>query len=213
MKASAGWVVLLLLSACGRTERNSVDVVGAIPQAGAPAAAPDDTDPIDMDPINGGPNGGGPIEVSAQPRVLQMECPGRQERLTLELPCFVGNNLAGDPTAAGTHAVECSLLGDPGGAAISFTLPLSALPAHLGEPLPFPMEGSTAIPSRGTIVGAERFTGTLSGVITFTQVDLDSRAFVAGLEEGTIDWAGDAGSIFSCSTLDGPLWAVAGDFL
>jgi hypothetical protein len=58
----------------------------------------------------------------------------------------------------------------------------------------------------------QRFVGTLSGVVTFTQVDLDGRAFVATLEQGKIDWTGDSGGFYTCS-IDGPLWAIAGGFL
>lgn len=204
MKVLAGWavgaghLVLVLLSGCGRTEHDDAKVVDNVPQAGSPAAPPP---------------GVGPIDVAAQPADLPMACADREETLALELPCLVGSNLAGNPSAAGFHAVECKLAGDPSGVAIAFTLPLSTLPEHLGEPLLFPMDGASALPSLGTIIGAERFAGTLTGVVTFTQVDLDSRAFVASLEDGKIDWAGDAGSSFSCSTLDGPLWAVAGNFL
>lgn len=198
MKVLAGWVVLVLLSGCGRTEHDDAKVVDNVPQAGSPAAPPP---------------GVGPIDVAAQPPQLSLACAAREETLALELPCLVGSNLAGNPSAAGFHAVECKLAGDPSGVAIAFTLPLSAIPEHLGEPLEFPFDGATPVPSLGTIIGAERFAGSLSGVLTFTQVDLDSRAFVASLENGKVDWAGDSGSSFRCSALDGPLWAVAGNFL
>lgn len=198
MKALVGWVGLLLVSGCGRTAHDDAKVVDNVPQAGSPSTAPP---------------GVGPIDVAAQPPDLPMACANHEETLALELPCLVGSNLGGNPNVAGFHAVECKLAGDPSGVAISFTLPLSEIPERLGQPLQFPFEGATPVPSLGTMIGAERFAGTLSGVITFTQVDLESRAFVASLEDGKIDWAGDAGSSFSCSTLDGPLWAVAGNFL
>jgi hypothetical protein len=44
-------------------------------------------------------------------------------------------------------------------------------------------------------------------------VDLDGRAFVAKLEQGQLQWGGDPQADFNCSAMDGPLWAVAGNFL
>lgn len=62
-------------------------------------------------------------------------------------------------------------------------------------------------------LGAEHFVGGLSGEITFEQVDVEGREFVAVLAKGTVAWSGNLGGGFECNVLEGRLWAVAGSFL
>jgi hypothetical protein len=143
-----------------------------------------------------------------------MTCEGRAESLAFKLPCLVGTNLNGPSDQPGYHVVECELAGQPDHPAVSFILPLLQIPELLHEPLDIPFKGVPAPPAGfGVTLDGERFAGSLSGIVTFTQVDVDGRAFVAQLEQGHVTWSGDQGGGFACSTLDGPLWAIAGGFI
>lgn len=160
------------------------------------------------------PSGVGPIDANGQPGALPMTCEGRAESLAFKLPCLIGQNLTGQLDQPGYHVVECELAGMPNQTAVSFIVPLKQLPELLNQPVNIPFDGVPGPPpSLGVALDAEHFVGALSGIVTFTQVDVDGRAFVAHLEQGHVAWTGDQGSTFACSTNDGPLWAVAGSFL
>lgn len=189
--------VLTLLIGCGRTAKDS----GAISPDGSGGAGTSTP-------------GLGPIDATEQPATLDMQCDQRGRALAFKLPCLVGMNLNGNPDEPGLHIVECELANEPGQIAVTFTLPLKNLPLLMEQPLSLPFDGVvTPPPAPGVDLDAERFVGTLSGVITFSQVDVDGRAFVAALEQGRVAWSGSKGSSFDCSTIDGPIWGIAGSFL
>jgi hypothetical protein len=166
-----------------------------------------------------GENGGSPadvdpIDVSGQPTALPMTCEDGHEVLSFKLPCAVGASLTGQGGATQLNVVECELVGYPDHAAISFIVPLGRLPELLNEPRNIPFEDIPPTPpALGVALGDEHFVGTLSGVVTFTQVDVDRRTFLASLEQGHVVWNGDHGSGFACNTVNGAFWAIAGDFL
>ena len=202
MKYSVALAALALLSGCGRTG-HSGDSPAGDNAAGAAAAGAESS-----------PSGIGPIDASGQPDALPMTCEGRAESLAFKLPCLVGQNLSGQLDQPGYHVVECELAGMPDQTAVSFIVPLKQLPELLNQPVNIPFDGQPGPPpSSGVALDAEHFAGTLSGVVTFTQVDVDGRAFVGRLEQGHVVWSGDQGSKFACTTLDGPFWAVAGWFI
>lgn len=97
--------------------------------------------------------------------------------------------------------------------AASFIVPLNELPETPGKAVALPFGNAQPPPGLGVRLAGESFTGSLTGDITFEQVDLQGRAFVAQLERGMVDWSGARGGGFECSVLEGPLWAVAGSFL
>jgi hypothetical protein len=202
MKSWTAWSALALLSSCGRTGHNGDSPAGDN-SAGAAAGGTDSSPP-----------GVGPIDASGQPEALPMTCEGRAQSLAFKLPCLVGQNLSGQLDEPGYHVVECELAGMPDQTAVSFIVPLKQLPELLNQPVSIPFDGIPGPPpSSGVALDAEHFAGALSGVVTFSQVDVDGRAFVARLEQGHVVWSGDQGSKFACSTLDGPFWASAGSFI
>jgi hypothetical protein len=87
------------------------------------------------------------------------------------------------------------------------------VPWRRDQPVNIPFDAISGPTPSGVALDAERFAGTLSGVVTFSQVDVDGRAFVGRLEQGHVVWSGDQGTNFACSTLDGLFWAVAGSFI
>lgn len=187
---------LVLLSGCGGRAKSH-----AMPEEAGAAGAPSEP-------------GLGGIDPDAQPSQLGLECDDPLRMLSFQLPCLVGLNLNGDLSAPGRHVVECSLTTTPGQpAAVAFTLPLRDLPEHLNEPLTLPLDGIGAPPPLGVTLGSEVFTGSLgAGVITFSQVDLDKRHFVATLA-ASVSFKGQAGSSFECNTVDQKIWGDAGSFL
>lgn len=197
---------LLLVSACARVQSDAPDTApgasaGAAGTPGAAGAAGTLT------------SGVGPIRTEGEPAALPMACDGAATSLELKLPCLVGKNLTGRDEP-GWHVVECELVNQPAQTAVTFALPLVDLPHELNQPLPLPFDGIDAPPSgSGAEVGAERFVGTLSGVLTVSEVDPQGRAFVADLAGGRIDWNGNKGTSFQCTTLEGPFWAMPGNFL
>ncbi len=197
MRVLTGLVALCMLFGCGRTR-----------QDGAPGSA------IANAGAGGRAVGIGPIDSADLSAVLPMVCPNRSESMSFEVPCAVGQNFAGAPDKPGYHVVECQLSGKPGQVAVSFILPLKDLPTWLDEPisLPFP-DVPPPPPGSGVQLGDDRYVGSLSGEITFEQVDVQGRAFVALLERSSVDWSGSLGGSFECSVLEGRLWAVAGSFL
>ena len=199
-------LVLALVCGCGRTEHNDAAMAAGAPQAGAPQAGAAGDDPSPS-------SGVGPIDASGQPDALVV-CPARSEPLTIQLPCSVGQNLAGPVDQPGQHVVECKLRGTLGADAVFFMLPLAEVPNLLDQPVRLPLEPALVAPTEPDAPSGDlHLVGTLAGLITFTQVDLDGRAFVATLEQGQLEWGGDPDGDFNCPTLDGPLWAVAGNFL
>ena len=197
MKSAMTLMGLLLTWGCGLTVRDG----GA--QAGDNAAGGD----------SASPPGVGPINASEQPSSLPMTCAGR-EALAFKLPCLVGMNITGHTDEPGYHVVECQLAGQPDQTAVSFIISLPQLPALLNEPVSIPFANvPPAPPGLGVPLDGENFAGTLSGVATFTQVDVDGRAFVARLEQGHVTWNGSRGGNFACNTIDGTFWAVAGWFV
>ena len=202
MKYWVALAALTLLSGCGRTGHNG----NLTPGDNSTGAAADGAEAW--------PAGVGPIDASGQPDALPMTCDGRAESLAFKLPCLVGQNFSGQLGQPGYHVVECELEGMPDQTAVSFIVPLKELPELLNQPVDLPFDSIPGPPpSLGVALGAEHFTGTLSGIVTFTQLDVDGRAFVAHLEQGRVVWSGDQGGNFACSTLDGVFWAVAGSFL
>jgi len=202
MKDSVALAALALLLGCGRIGHNG-DATAGDNSAGAAAGG-----------AEASPSGVGPIDASGQPDALPMTCEGRAEPLAFKLPCLVGQNFSGPLDQPGYHVVECELAGMPDQTAVSFIVPLKQLPELLNQPVNIPFDGIPGPPpSLGVALDAEHFAGTLSGIVTFTQVDLDGRAFVAHLEQGRVVWSGDQGGNFACSTLDGAFWAVAGGFI
>jgi hypothetical protein len=156
----------------------------------------------------------GPINSDGLPASMPMLCPNRAEALAFQLPCAVGLNLSGAPDQPGFHVVECELAGMPSQVAVSFIVPLKELPNRLGKTVALPFDGAPPPPpGLGVQLGGQSFTGNLAGDITFEQVDLQGRAFVAHLERGMVNWSGALGGGFECSVVEGPLWAVAGSFL
>lgn len=202
MKVSLALIGFALLTGCGRTSHDA-DVPAQNSSAGAAAGGSDASPP-----------GLGPIDASGEPAALPMTCEGRAESLAFKLPCLIGQNLTGNTDEPGYHVVECELAGEPNQTAVSFTIPLKQLPELLNQPVSIPFDGLPASPpSSGVELDGVRFAGSLSGVVTFTQVDVDGRAFVANLERGHVMWIGDQGTSFGCSTIDGPFWAVGAWFI
>ena len=201
--------MVVLVCACGRTEHNDAAVAGGVPQAGATSHTPSQAGAASDTPSSDV----GPIDADGQPERLAV-CAGRSDALALQLPCSVGLNIAGPLDQPGQHVVECELLGTVEADAISFVLPLADVPELLNEPVPLPFDGTLSAPvGPGAGGGDQHVVGTLSGLFTFTQVDIADRAFVATLEHGVLDWSGDTQGFYTCTTIDGPLWAIAGDFL
>lgn len=198
MRVLTGLVALCMLFGCGRSRQDGAPG-SAIANAGAGAGGRAvSIGPIDSD------------ELSA---VLPMVCPDRSESISLEVPCAVGQNFVGAQDEPGYHVVECQLSGKPGEVAVSFILPLKTLPTWLDEPVSLPFPNVPAPPSGlGVQLGDDLYVGSLSGEITFEQVDVQGRAFVGLLERGSVDWSGSLGGSFECSVLEGRLWAVAGSF-
>lgn len=202
MKYSVVLAALVLFPGCGRTGHNG-DLTVSDNSAGAAAGG-----------AEAAPPGVGPIDADGQPDALPMNCEERTESLAFKLPCLLGQNLSGQSDQPGYHVVECELAGMPAQTAVSFIVPLERLPELLNQPVNIPFDGIPGPPpSLGVALDAEHFVGALSGIVTFTQVDVGGRAFVAHLEQGHVTWTGDQGTSFACSTLDGPFWAVAGSFL
>lgn len=143
-----------------------------------------------------------------------MLCPDREEALAFQLPCSVGQNLAGAADQPGYHVVQCALAGMPSEVAVSFIIPLKDLPMWLGKTVALPFaDVPPPPPGLDVQLGDERFAATLTGEITFEQVDVQGRAFVARLERGVVAWSGALGDKFECTVPPTPLWAVAGLFL
>ncbi|WP_437590339.1 hypothetical protein [Sorangium sp. So ce1000] len=159
-----------------------------------------------------GTPGVGPIDEAALPTRLPMSCSGERRSLSLALPCHVGLSLINGEDEPGYHVVECELA-DFLGTAVAFFLPLVELPQLLNQPVQLPFSTFSLPSAPGARIDDERFAGTLEGTATVRQVDLNGRAFIADLQNGHVAWTGDQGSQFECTTIDGPLWAVAGNFL
>jgi hypothetical protein len=192
-------LLVVVICACGRTEHNDAPIAVGIPQAGAPFDAPS--------------SGASAIDTSGQPNEL-VACPERSDPFAIQLPCLVGRNIDGPVDQPGHHVVDCKMVGPLGTDAIFFMLPLAEVPGLLNEPVQLPLEPTVFPPAgRDVASGDQPLVATLTGLITFTQVDIDGRAFVARLEQGQIQWGGDPEADFNCSTMDGPLWAIAGDSL
>jgi len=151
------------------------------------------------------------------PAQAPLLCPDHSDVPALQLPCLIGANLAGDPEKPGFHEVECNLVGDSTGVAISFMLPLTRVPGWLNMPEQIPFKDTPAgPPGQAVSIGGEPVAGSLTGVVTFTQVDLDARAFAGTLADGHIVWTSAAAgndASFSCDVLSGPFWAVRGYFI
>ncbi|WP_437739709.1 hypothetical protein WME73_29310 [Sorangium sp. So ce302] len=159
-----------------------------------------------------GTPGVGPIDEAALPTRLPMSCGGGRTSLSFALPCHVGLSLLSGEDEPGHHVVECELA-DFSGTAVAFSLPLVELPRLLNQPVQLPFDAFAPPSGPGAMIDGERFVGTLEGTATVRQVDLKGRAFVADLQKGHVAWTGEQGSQFECNTIDGPLWAVAGNFL
>jgi hypothetical protein len=157
--------------------------------------------------------GGGAIDSSGQPNTLVMSCAGAAGPVALSLPCHVGG--------ASLYVTECDLAGPQDSAGrlppISFSLPLTRLPAQLQTRLAIPFEDFPTPPEVGygaiAAYPGEHFSGSLIGTVVFSQVDAVSRAFVGRLEQAHVDWKGDAGDSLACDVTDAAFWAVAGDFI
>ena len=199
--AGAGWAFLglMVVAGCGGSARSS----GANGSAGAPS----------VEGVAGAPA----IDTSGQPSTLAMTCPVGAGRVALSLPCHVGLPLGGG--ALGLAVTECDLTDQADGQRlppIQLMIDLSVLAKQLNVPQEIPSRNVPSPPpgGYGTIAAypGERFSGSLSGTATFSQVDATERVFVGRLSDAHFTWVGSRDS-FSCTVSDSPFWAVAGDFI
>ncbi|MEO7034034.1 MAG: hypothetical protein ABI548_09130 [Polyangiaceae bacterium] len=202
MKNRGPGVALLALAGLG-----GCGGVAALPgTSGATSTEPQDAAP-------GAAAGAGSIDTSAQPVELAMTCPAAAGSVSLSLPCAIGGG--------GLDVTECELSGAQDNATrlppISFIVPLGALAKQLNMPLQIPFNNVPAPPLGGygslAAYPGEHFSGSLEGTAIFSQVDVASRAFVGRLQQAHFHWVGDQGHSFSCDVVDGPFWALAGNFI
>lgn len=197
MQVKTSWVLAAtaVLVGCGGPEvkdRNSGSDAGAEPTVGV-----------------------GPVDARGQPTALVTTCDGAVSGVSMKLPCLLGGDLG-----AGTSELECQLSSAPDGSptdvAINMMVPLTQLPALLNQLVGLPFEGLAPPPVEGggeiTAFPGERFSGSLAGTATFSEVDPVGRAFIGRIEQAKVTWTGDRGDALSCSVVDGPFWAVAGGF-
>jgi hypothetical protein len=159
--------------------------------------------------------GVGPVDASGEPAALVTTCDGAVSGVSMKLPCLLGGDLGG-----GTSELECQLSSAPDGSptdvAINMMFPLTQLPALLNQLVSLPFDGPAPPPVEGggeiSAFPGERFSGSLAGTATFSEVDPIGRAFIGRIEQATVTWTGDRGDALSCSVVDGPFWAVAGGF-
>ena len=155
----------------------------------------------------------GPVDLTQAPATLAMTC-GAGTSPTFEMPCLIGLDLAGpDPTVAGIHATECRLAQPDRPLVWSFLFPLADVRADPSTALAAPADLPPVPTGQQAIVlwGEPATMSSVTGDLTFSQVDPTARAFV-GVFKGTVVWTGASGAQTSCQ-IDGPFWGAPGDFL
>jgi hypothetical protein len=170
--------------------------------AGCGGATSDEPAMQGMDPIDG-------IRLLA---ALPLRC-SEGRALSLRLPCKIGLNLVGAAADAGYHVTECQLQQTGDIPAVSFMLPLVELPALLHRPVTLPFDALSPPPAPEVRLDGHRYIGALSADATFGYVDLENRAFIASLEEASIEWLSNDGPRIECVAEGSSFWAIAGTFL
>lgn len=195
-----GAAILILVVACGGRASDA----GTESNAGAPGFAGSPTEIAGATSSAGAP-GVGPIDTTGLPQEFpEPLCDGPLKSLRLALPCKVGMPLGS------FNVVEC--YDSAGHTALSFRIELGKAASSIGRALPFAAT-LPEVPTTSIEVNGERYTGSLNGSVTFTQVDPAGRAFVAFLTREFVAWKDAAGTRTDCDYDPMQLWATPGDFL
>jgi hypothetical protein len=154
----------------------------------------------------------GPVDLAKAPATLEMTCGGGVGAVTIEQPCLVGFNLAGDQAAPGFHATECRLASTDRPLVWAFMLPLAQIAQAPSAPLRVPNQAPTLYGEQTAVaIGGQQATVfRVTGDLSFSRVDPDARAF-AGTLDGTVTWKTASGAQIDC-TVDGPFWGAPGLF-
>ncbi|HVZ23309.1 MAG TPA: hypothetical protein VG871_19690 [Vicinamibacterales bacterium] len=154
----------------------------------------------------------GPVDLTKAPATLEMTCGGGIGTVTIEQPCLVGFNLAGDQFAPGLHATECRLASSDRQLVWTFLLPLVQIARDPSTALHLPGKAATVNDGEVPVaIGAEQATvSRVTGDLSFSRVDPDVRAF-AGTLDATVTWKTASGAQIDC-TVDGPFWGAPGLF-
>ncbi len=200
-----GWfAVLFTWVACGGRASVPNETSGA-GSAGAEASA--SAANIAGSGASAGAPGTGPIDTSGLSTTFpDLQCDGPLSSLHLQLPCKVGMSLGG---AEEFCVVECYDV--DGRTALSFPILLTQAAGSIGREMAIPFAGLPGTPSVAIEVDGRPYTGSLSGSLTFEQVDLAGRAFVADLTRAHISWTSSIPET-DCELDTMRLWATAGDF-
>jgi hypothetical protein len=154
----------------------------------------------------------GPVDLTKAPATLEMTCGGGVGAVTIEQPCLVGFNLAGDQVAPGVHATECRLASSERPLVWTFLLPLAQIARDPGVPLHLPSGAATVNDGEVPVAldGQQATVLRVTGDLSFSRVDPEVRAF-AGTLDGTVTWKTASGAQIDC-TVDGPFWGAPGLF-
>lgn len=155
----------------------------------------------------------GPVDLTKAPATLDMACGGGVGTVTLEQPCLVGFNFAGDQAVPGYHATECRLARTDRPLAWTFILPLAQVAQAPGTSLHLPNQASTVNDGETPVwlAGSAASVLSVTGDLSFSRVDPDARAF-SGRLDATVTWKTTSGGQIEC-TVQGPFWGAPGQFL